>query len=171
MFKRQFMIWSQRAVLEVARLLNIWQKKMQYRKTRFCDCWLYRTNGTCSVVRVYIFHHSKYVYRLVRAYCAKSVSLSIQCPRRFFEIDPEIWHVFHQSHLSCSQMFYVSSEKNGFEGFGIFGSSDTKYSYQKRTCERLSTHVQTIRIYVVVQTRLGRSVFRENIPTWYVNFV
>ena len=32
--------------------------------------------------------------------------------------------------------------------------------------------VQTIRIYVAVQTRRGRSDFwAENIPTWYVNFV
>ena len=40
MFKRQFMIWSHRAVLEVAKLLNTWQKRMKYRKTRFCYCWL-----------------------------------------------------------------------------------------------------------------------------------
>ena len=36
----------------------------------------------------------------------------------------------------------------------------------------LIQHVQTIRIYVVVQTRRGRSDFcAENIPTCYVNFV
>ena len=81
------------------------------------SCWPYHRRNRCNIVKrgfvvagctvpiiavvwyEYVYFVTKYVYRLVRAYRAKpvSLSLSIQCPRRFFEIHLEIWHVFHES--------------------------------------------------------------------------
>ena len=75
--------------------------------------------------------------------------------------------------LAVRKRLFVA-RKNGLEVFGIFGSWDAKHFQQKEfvNCLALTQHVQTISIYVVVQTRRGRvDCCAENLPTWYVNFV
>ena len=67
------------------------------------------------------------------------IAPNIQCPRSFFEIDLEIWHVFHESLPSRSQTFICRQKKWPWSFWDIWVLRCETFP-AKRICELLGTH-------------------------------